>query len=202
MVVAMSKKLEYNSKDLKKIKKDLKKKLSEDRYIHTLGVANTAVSLAMCYGEDIAKAQYAGILHDSAKYLSNEEYIRECKKYKIKYDKVLKNSPSLLHGYLGATYSIELYDIDDEDIYNSIYNHTFGSDSMSLLEEIIYVADYIEPNRDYFDGLDDIRKLAFKDIKAAIAVISNRKIEYTKSKGQEVFEASYKTLDFYKQYSK
>ena len=191
-------KLEFNSKNIKEIKKDLKQKLSEERYIHTLGVANTAVSLAMCYGEDIAKAQYAGILHDCAKYLEKEKYLKECKKYNIEYSEIQEKNPSLLHGYIGAKYAGNLYDVWDEDIYNAIYNHTFGRANMSLLEEIIYVADYIEPNRDEHKGLDAIRKLAFKDIKECVAVISQEKINYTLSKKQEVDNSTYLTLEYYK----
>ena len=137
------------------IRRRLKKKMDEDRFEHTIGVAYTSVCLAMRYGEDLHKAELAGLLHDCAKCIPNEEKLALCKN--IKLDKCKRNnipitkaqeqSPSLLHAKLGAFIAADHYRIKDQDILNAIENHTTGRPAMSLLEKIVFVADYIEPRR-------------------------------------------------------
>ena len=159
----------------------LREVLPENRFYHTLGVSYTAASLAMSHGADIYKAQIAGLLHDCAKYLKSSEMIAECEKYGIEVSDVEKLSPGLLHTKLGAYFAKNVYGVDDEDVLSAILYHTTGRPDMSLLEEIIYVADYIEPGRPILPYRDEMRACAFTDLhkatlyelKSLIAMINN-----------------------------
>ena len=149
--------------DLKKIRKAMEKELDPKRYEHTLGVAYTAASLAMCYGADLNSALIAGMLHDCAKCLSNEKKISICKKHDLPINPAEEKNPFLLHAKVGSYLASKKYGVTDPDILNAILNHTTGRPDMSLLEKIIYVADYVEPNRD-FPGVDDLRQAVHADL--------------------------------------
>ena len=114
---------------------------------HTIGVAYTSVCLAMRYGEDLHKAELAGLLHDCAKCIPDDIKLDKCKRNNIPITKAQEQSPSLLHAKLGAFIAADHYRIKDQDILNAIENHTTGRPAMSLLEKIVFVADYIEPRR-------------------------------------------------------
>ena len=141
--------------DIHKIKKQLEKTLDSKRYEHTLGVAYTAASLAMRYNVDIKKAEIAGLLHDCAKCMDNEKKVSICIKHNIEMTEAEKNNNFLLHAKVGSYIAAKKFHIDDEDILNAIKYHTTGRPEMSLLEKIVYVADYIEPGRSHSDNLDD-----------------------------------------------
>ena len=159
----------------------LKDNLTEYRYKHTLGVAETAKSLAENYGANPDKAYLAGLLHDCAKELSLEQMLKLAEKHNVEIDDLAKSSTALLHGICGAYLARDLYNIDDE-IFDAIRFHTTGKADMSLLEKIIYIADYIEPNRN-FDGVKEVRELAFSDIDEAIIISCGRVIVHTVNKG-------------------
>ena len=150
--------------DLKLLQKQMKEELSEDRYEHTLGVMYTAESLAMRYGVDMTKAAVAGLLHDCATCIPNSQKIRLCKKYDIEVTENEEKNPSLLHAKLGALLAQKAYGVDDPEILNAIRWHTTGKPDMTMLEKIIYMADYIEPNRDKAPNLREIRKLSFENL--------------------------------------
>ena len=152
------------TEELKQISRKLSKILKKDRYNHTLGVMYTAASLAMCYGADIRKAMTAGLLHDCGKYLSAEEQIRLCRKKNISLTESELEMPALVHAKLGAYLARHEYGITDPDILDAITYHTTGRPDMTLLEKIVYIADYIEPNRKEIPGLDQIRRIVFTDI--------------------------------------
>ncbi len=155
---------------MKKIKKYLKKHLTKDRYHHTLGVAYTAAALAMKYNTDTSnanlaqRAYLAGLLHDCAKCMSDEKKLQMCDKNHISYSSMEAEHPYLLHGKVGAHIARAKFKIRDEDILQAITWHTTGRPNMSLLEKIIFIADYIEPSRKPVKELDLIRRLAFEDI--------------------------------------
>ena len=121
--------------DLKKIRKAMEKELDPKRYEHTLGVAYTAASLAMCYGADLNSALIAGMLHDCAKCLSNEKKISICKKHNLPINPAEEKNPFLLHAKVGSYLASKKYGVTDPDILNAILNHTTGRPDMSLLEK-------------------------------------------------------------------
>ncbi|QCX34760.1 HD domain-containing protein [Caloramator sp. E03] len=152
--------------------------LTFDRFIHSLGVEKEAIKLGERYGVDINKCRIAAIVHDCQKDLSDEELIKKAMEYKIDVDKIQLKSPQLLHGPVGALYSKEKFEIEDEEIINAVYYHTTGRENMSLLEKIIYIADIIEENRKYFPQLESIRHEAYKDLDNALIMSADSTITY------------------------
>ncbi len=188
---------------MKKIKKYLKKHLTKERYHHTVGVAYTAMSMAMKYNpqpdnnEFMIKAEIAGLLHDCAKCMDNDKKIRICNKNQISYNKIEAENPYLLHGKVGAYIARKEFDILDEDILNAITWHTTGRPDMSLLEKIIFVADYIEPSRRPIPELNLIRQLAFTDIDQTVIKILENTLKYLNEKGNPIDDMTQKTYDSY-----
>ena len=188
---------------MKKIKKYLKKHLTKERYHHTVGVAYTAMSMAMKYNpqpdnnEFMIKAEIAGLLHDCAKCMDNDKKIRICNKNQISYSKIEAENPYLLHGKVGAYIARKEFDILDEVILNAITWHTTGRPDMSLLEKIIFVADYIEPSRRPIPELNLIRQLAFTDIDQAVIKILENTLKYLNEKGNPIDDMTQKTYDSY-----
>ena len=172
--------------------------LDKERYEHTLGVMYTAASLAMCHGEDIDKALLAGLLHDCAKCLSGDTKIKLCKKYHLSVSDVERSNPSLLHAKLGAFLAARKYHVKDKDIINAIASHTTGCPHMSLLDKIIYIADYIEPGRKELPNMEEVRKLAFMDIDDCLYRILEDSLEYLNSRDISVDPMTEKTYEYYK----
>ena len=143
------------------IRKHLKKKLDAYRYEHTLGVEFTCQALAMRYGYDLDKADLAGLLHDSAKRFEDPVMLQKCLDRNIPVTAEEERDPSLLHAKLGAWMAEHKYEVDDPEILSAITCHTTGKPGMSLLDKILYVADYIEPRRSKAANLPEMRKLAF-----------------------------------------
>ena len=181
-----------------KIEEKIKKVQSEKRFAHTKGVQYTAMCLAMKYDEDIEKASLAGLLHDCAKHLSDEKLIALCDENDIETTDIERKNPVLLHGKVGALIARKKFKIEDEDLLNAITYHTTGRPGMSMLEKIIYVADYIEPGRDKMDRLPEIREAAFTDIDSALKMILEDTINHIKSKGYVMDPMTEKTFLFYK----
>ena len=150
--------------DLKAFAKKVKKHQEKERYEHTKGVMYTAAALAMAYGCDLEKARVAGLLHDCAKCIPDEKKIKLCEKNKIEISEIEAQAPFLLHAKLGAFLAKEKYQVEEEEILSSIRWHTTGKADMTMLEKIIYIADYIEPNREKAPNLAKIRQTAFYDI--------------------------------------
>ena len=180
-----------------KIENKLKKVLSEKRYEHTLGVSFTSVCLAMKYGEDIDKARIAGLLHDCAKYLDDDKLISLCEKYDLGISESEKKSPYLLHGKVGALIARKKFQIEDEDIINAITYHTTGRIGMSLLEKIVFIADYIEPQREEIPNLALIRKTAFEDIDLCLIKIFENTFNYLKANNKEIDSTATEAYDYY-----
>ena len=178
----------------------LQSAISVKRYIHTLGVADEAVKLAEIYGtaQDQQKARVAGLLHDCAKDYPESMRQRFCKEYKVKTDEIMNKQTDLIHPFLGAEVAKREYQVMDEDVLNAIRFHTTGRPNMSLLEKIILIADYIEPNREKFGGLDEARRLAYLDLDKAMAYILENTIEYVKARGRLLHPLSQEALEYYK----
>ena len=169
--------------------------LTEKRIAHVLGCENEAVSLANRWGEDPERAAVAGILHDITKKLSAEEQLKLCEKYGIINDAAEVANPKLLHAKTGAAFARELFGIED-DIYGAIRWHTTGKPDMTLLEKIIYLADFVEPTRD-FPGVEELRELCFEDIDAAMAKGLEMSLEFIRSGGAEPYKDSVEACEWY-----
>ena len=146
-----------------KIHDYLKKNINEARYIHTLGVVETAIKLSKMNNVDEEKAKIAALIHDMAKCMPKDKQFEILKNNGVKMDKYLLNSPQILHGAVGAILAKEIMGIEDIDILNAVKYNTTGKENMTTLEKIIYIADYVEPNRKY-EGVDKIREVVFKDL--------------------------------------
>ena len=181
-----------------KLRKSLEKELKPDRFDHTLGVAYTAANMAFIHGADVEKALIAGFLHDCAKCMSHEEQVKICEKNKIEISEVERRNHSLLHAKVGMYLARTKYDVYDTDILNAIRWHTTGREDMSLLEKIIYIADFIEPNRKPLEDMDTIRKEAYSDIDRCLAHILNNSVIYLKTIGKEIDDATMIAYEYYK----
>ena len=179
------------------IKMRIRDYLDKSRYEHTIAVSYMSIALAMKYGYDIHKAELAGLLHDCAKCETDIKKMDKCKKHNIPVSELEKKSPHLLHAKLGAFYAMNKYKIQDRDVINAIMKHTTGTPEMSILEKIVFVADYIEPNRSGIKGLDDIRRIAFEDIDMAVFMILKNTLIHLKERNAEIDEI---TIDAYKYY--
>ncbi len=191
------------TESIDEILKELKRILKPKRYRHTQGVRYTAQAMAMCFGEDIVRAGYAGALHDCAKYLSEEKMLSQCKKYGISVSKAEKKQPELLHAKLGKEYAREIYGVEDEGILSAIRWHTTGKEDMDRLEKIVYIADYIEPNRKPLPGMPEIREMAFRNLDETMYLILKNTLQYLQeSRGSldaPIEEHSMEAYAFYKE---
>lgn len=161
----------------------LKSNLKEDRFKHSLSVRDTAEKLATIYGADIEKAKIAGLVHDCAKNMSNEDLIKIAKDNGVIIDEVFYNSPQLMHGLVGSIIAKQLMGIEDKEILDAIKYHTTGKKNMTLLEKVIYIADYIEPTRK-FPGVCSLRQQAYTNLDKAVLLSFNDSIKFIIDSGK------------------
>lgn len=159
------------------MEKKLSRVLSAKRYNHSVGVWQTAVELAGRFGVDVHKASVAGLLHDCAREMSNNNLLKIAGDFGIVMDSVEKSRPVLLHAAVSAYMAAVEYGVRDEDIRKAITLHTTGGPNMSKLDKIIFLADFIEPGRAY-PGIDKLRKLACKDLNKAVLAAFDHTIRY------------------------
>ena len=183
--------------DIEKIKKKLEKNLKKERYQHTLGVMYTAASLAMRYDENMEEALLAGLLHDCGKFGSVKEQIKLCKKYDLKLTKAELEVPALIHSKLGACLAEKEYGVTNQRILDAISYHTTGRPDMTMLDKIIYLADYIEPGRKMIPSLPEVRRLSFTDIDQAVCVCADATLKYLQNSNRPVDPMTSKTYEFY-----
>ncbi len=188
------------NEDLYQLEKKLGDILPKKRYFHSLGVMTTAFSMALVFGADSEKATIAGLLHDCAKYMTGEEMLKECIANGVPVKQVEMLKPDLLHAKLGAYYAKTVYNIEDEEILSAITWHTTGKPDMTVLEKIIFVSDYLEPNRSSsgIPNLNDVRKLSFRNLDEAVLQILGDTIAYLTETGKLIDETTADTYDFYK----
>ena len=167
--------------------------LKHKRIPHVLGTEQEAVRLAERYGADVEKARVAALLHDCTKRLSMEEQLALCHAYGIKLDELEQNALKLLHSKTGAAIARDVFDVDDE-IYHAIWYHTTGHAGMTLLEKIIYLADYIEPTRD-FPGVDALREACYEDLNKGLLMGLEMTIEEMTNMGNPVHHATIAARD-------
>jgi predicted HD superfamily hydrolase involved in NAD metabolism len=172
--------------DKEQFKRHVEGLLAEKRFQHTLRVAKTAIKLAESYGGNPEKAEIAAILHDLAKYFDLEKM----KEWMATHSEIptdfLHFHPELWHAPVGAVYAREELSVLDQDILNAITYHTTGREGMSLLEKIIFLADYIEPGRQ-FPGVEEVRGLAERDLDKAVAKALKNTIEFLLSRSQPIY---------------
>jgi predicted HD superfamily hydrolase involved in NAD metabolism len=190
--------MEYNFTQLHE---ELRQQLPKKRFLHTLGVEYTCACLSMRYGINIYQAQMGGLLHDCAKYLPDEEILSRCKQSKLPITPIEERNPYLLHAKLGALFAKEKYAIQDEEILDAITYHTTGKSDMTLLEKIVFIADYIEPSRKLIPGLEEIRQVAFVDLDITMyRILENTLCYLCKEKGKrEIDPLTEKAYKYYKE---
>lgn len=149
-----------------KINADIKLRLREHRYRHSLGVMEMAEELAKHYGLDAKKARLIGIAHDIAKEMTWDEINEYVAKYGIELDEIEKKNKELIHSKIGADICKRKYGFD-EQMANAVLYHTTGYPTMDMMAKIVFIADKVEKNRIY-PGIEDRRTLAFEDIDRAI----------------------------------
>jgi len=164
-----------NKMDFEEIKKELKTRISEKRYNHSLGAMKVAGELAKQYGENEEEAQFAGLIHDIAKEMNKIEIEKYLEKYGIEVDEIEKKQMSLLHAKLGASIAKEEFGANDK-IQNAIKYHTTGNKNMDKFAKIIYLADKIEENRTY-EEVEIVRELAKSDLDKAILFVLDFNIQ-------------------------
>ncbi len=182
---------------IEEITENLRKDLKKKRFNHSIGVAYTSANLAMKYGYDMNKALRAGLLHDCAKYMSDEESISYCKKNSIEISDAEYNTPALLHAKAGSYMARSKYNEQDTEILEAIRWHTTGKPDMTLYEKIVFVADYIEPNRDHDKELEFIRKLAYSDLDRCIAKIYENTINFINGSNKKMDPTTLEAYSFY-----
>ena len=152
----------------------------------------------MRYGADMNKALMAGLLHDCAKHMTADKLIKTCERHGIVITAAEQKSPYLLHAKVGAYLASEKYGVNDREILDAICCHTTGKPAMTLLEKIVFVADYIEPSRNQAPNLEQLRKKSFENIDEAVYLILKQTLAYLYRKKQAVDEQTEVTFNYYK----
>jgi predicted HD superfamily hydrolase involved in NAD metabolism len=163
--------------DISKIQQYLKSLLSPKRYLHSLGVQETAILLAKQHGCPIDKASIAGLIHDCAKGLNKQQLLNYVERFDIILDSVTKKQTELIHAVVGSQFARLEFGIQDQGILDAIRYHTTGRAGMTLLEKIVYLADYIEPNRE-IPGVDELRMVALSNLDKATLMATDRTISH------------------------
>lgn len=166
------------------------------RIRHILGTEEEAVRLALHWGANVVQARRAAILHDCTKYWSLEEHLHCCEQYGVELDELERRSEKLLHSKTGACMAKYVFGEPDE-VYSAICYHTTGRADMTLLEEILYIADYMEPNRD-FEGVEQLRRLAYEDLDAAVLLGCEMSIADMQERGYVLHRNTIQARDWLK----
>ena len=170
--------------------------LKHKRIPHVLGTEQEAIRLAERYGADVEKARVAALLHDCTKKLDMPAQLALCGQYGIALDELEQRALKLLHSKTGAAIARDVFGVDDE-VYSAIWYHTTGHANMTKLEKIIYLADYIEPSRD-FPGVDTLRKVCYEDLDKGLLLGLEMTIEEMTAMGNPVHRATVEARDWLK----
>ena len=182
------------------IEEKIKNVQDSERFHHTIGVMYTAAALAMAYGEDTERARLAGLLHDCAKCVPNDKKADTCEKCGLSVSEFERKNPAILHGKLGAYYAKHKYNVDDDEICSAIRYHTTGKPNMTALEQIVFIADYIEPDRDEMPRLPEIRKMAFANMNKCTAMIMSDTLKHLKDTNRDIDDETVRAYEYYKTY--
>ena len=168
----------------------------EKRQAHVRGTCETAEALAERWGADREAARRAGILHDITKALGAKEQLHICEKYAIMLTQTQRENPKLLHAKTGAVIAREVFGESDE-VFRAIWWHTTGRAGMSVLEKILYIADYMEPNR-CFPGVETLRELVWKDLDAAVFCGLDQAVSYLRKLDRVIDADSLQAWEYYR----
>ena len=185
--------------DLESMSRKLSKYIDQNRWYHTQGVRFMSAALAMAHGADLKKAELAGLLHDCAKCISDSKKIKICDKNGIAITDVERNNPFLLHAKVGAYIARVKYGVTEPDVLDAIRYHTPGRPGMTPLEQIVFIADYIEPRRNKSRHLPEIRKMAFRDLNECCYLILKDMLLYLNSKSGQIDSNTQDAYAFYEE---
>jgi predicted HD superfamily hydrolase involved in NAD metabolism len=169
---------------------------SRHRYTHVVSVARLADRLAAHHGEDASKARVAGMLHDLARLYPAQRLLDECERREMPIDAFERAHPIVLHARLGAEIARERFGIDDEAVLSPIRKHTTAAARMSRLDELVYLADGLEPGRN-FPERAALERLAFEDVAAAMLGTLRASIAFLESRGAAVAPQTLAALAVY-----
>jgi len=175
---------------LSRIEAYLRENLSPTRFKHVLGVRETAIALAKQHGIDDAQAELAALLHDCAKDRSDDELLASAKRHGLQVDEYEKQTPSLLHGKVAPFVAIEQFGVTDETVFDAVRCHSTGAVKMGPLDQLLFVADFCEPNRPY-TAAHEVRDLAERNLEAAVLEVMQFKLRKTLLKKQPVHPNSF-----------
>ena len=168
--------------------------MKQKRVPHVMGVEEEAVKLARYWGADETLARRAGILHDCTKYWTLEENKALCAKYGVELDELENKAVKLLHSKTGACMAKYVFG-EPEEVYQAIFWHTTAKADMTLLDKILYMADYIEPNRD-FDGVERLRALSYQDLDKALLLGVESTIQEMEERGLPIHSNTLQARDW------
>ena len=172
-----------------------RERLSEKRYGHTVRVAGTAEDLARVHGLDPARVRLAALLHDAARETEPGEFLRLAEKWDVPVGEPERESPKLLHGPVAAELARRELGVEDEEVLEAIRAHTVGRAEIGPLALALYVADKIEPARDY-PSVGRIRELARKDLREAATEALRRVVAYNEGRGRPIHPSSRAMLEW------
>lgn len=182
--------------ELEKVLEFLKENLDDFRYGHSIRVMEMAVELARIHGVDEEKAQMAGILHDSGKWKSREKTLQKVQDWGIILSEEERAEYNLVHGALSTYIAKNIFGIEDADVLNAIKNHITGRPAMSDLEKIVYIADMIEPARNY-EFIDDFRAMAKVDLDRTMYEILNENLAHLIRNDRYIAGTSLEARNYY-----
>jgi predicted HD superfamily hydrolase involved in NAD metabolism len=170
-------------------------RLSEGRFDHTSRVADTAADLARVHGLDEDRARLSALIHDAARETGREEFLNLAQEWNLPVGEPERQSPKLLHGPVAAEVARRELGVDDEEVLEAVRAHTTGKPGMGPLALVLYVADKIEPARDY-PSVERLRRLAQEDLHMAATESLRRAIAHNEERDKAIHPASLKTLEW------
>ena len=188
--------LDRNRRNLpmEELEKEVIALMNPNRVAHVLGCRDTAVELARVYGENEVDAARAGLMHDITKAIDGPLQLTLCDEYGIVLDTFSRSFPKTLHALTGSLVAQRIFG-ENENVVSAICHHTTGRANMTLLEKIIYIADYVEPNRD-FPGVEEMRAMAYTDLDQAVLMGLQSAVAHVRRQGQGLAPATLEALAF------
>ena len=188
---------DYRDLPMEKLEQVVIDLLNPNRVRHVLGCRDTAAELAKVWGADVTDAARAGLLHDITKALDGPLQLTLCREYGKVLDEFSENNPKTLHALTGSLVAQRIFG-ENEAVVKAIESHTTGKPAMNTLEKIIYVADYMEPNRD-FPGVEELRRLAYTDLDGALKLGLEMTLAMLREQKRQISPASSQALAYLEQ---